>query len=121
MLSTMILTAGTLFFSIISWPWLIIADMVSIDVSLGVLACVVTAGDKARTFSISVYLNRCSLGIIFWKFYETTIFKLMFKTFYMRSKIYCKSEVYIDVGIEREIYQTVMSAKHRTLNVKKKF
>ena len=23
----------------------------------------------------------------------------MFKTFYMRSKIYCKSEVYIDVGI----------------------
>ena len=99
MLSTMILTAGTLFYSIISWPWLIIADMASIDVSLGVLACVVTAGDKARTFSISVYLNRCSLGIIFWKFYETTIFKLMFKTFYMRSKIYCKSEVYIDVGI----------------------
>ena len=65
MLSTMILTAGTLFYSIISWPWLIIADMASIDVSLGVLACVVTAGDKARTFSTSVYLNQCSLGIIF--------------------------------------------------------
>ena len=63
MLSTMNLTAGTLFYSIISWPRLIIADMAFIDVSLGVLACVVTAGDKARTFSTSVYLNRCSLGI----------------------------------------------------------
>ena len=67
-------------------PWLIIADMASNDVPLGVLACVVTVGDKARTFSTNVYLNRCSLGKIFLEIF-LTIFKFMFKTFYMRSKI----------------------------------
>ena len=45
MLHALILTSGTLFYLIISWSSLLIADLASIDVPLGVLACVVTAGD----------------------------------------------------------------------------
>ena len=38
----------SIFYSYISWPSLLIADMASTDVSLGVLLCVVTAGDTVQ-------------------------------------------------------------------------
>ena len=43
MLSALVLTSGTL-----SWSSLVIADMASTDVSLGVIACVLTAGDTVQ-------------------------------------------------------------------------
>ena len=48
MLSAQVLTPGALFYSVISWSSLVIADMASTDVSLGVLACVLTAGDTVQ-------------------------------------------------------------------------
>ena len=48
MLSALVLTSGTLFYLVISWSLLVIAEMASTDVSLGVLACVLTAGDTVQ-------------------------------------------------------------------------
>ena len=48
MLSALILTSGILFYSVISWPSLLIADMASTDISLGVLGCEVTAVDTVQ-------------------------------------------------------------------------
>ena len=83
-----------------------------------VSVCCNSRWQGSNIFDQCVFESMFTVYNLFGNFMKQQYLNWCLKHFIWEVK-YCKSEVYIDVGIEREIYQTVMSAKYRRSNVKK--